>query len=119
MISTTATVPVSPSWQRAMERALREGLKATLQGDGTFRVRSVSEPGKRHIVTLDEAGRIISCSDCKGWERYGRTNPCKHAGAVALARCALSGQTPVPARQALPFVPSPYRRGQLYREAGA
>ena len=85
------TITVSGNWKRAMERSLREGLKATKRVDGTYRVPSVSEPGKQHIVTLDAAGHIIGCSDCLGWERYGRRSPCKHAGSVAIARAYLLG----------------------------
>ena len=80
------TITVSGNWKRALERALRQGLKATKRVDGTYRVPSVSEPGKFHILTLDPAGHIAGCSECLGWERYGRGNPCKHAGAVAIAR---------------------------------
>jgi hypothetical protein len=84
--------PTSP-WERAIRRALRERLKATLRADGTFRVASVSKPGTFHTVRLDECGRIIHCSECKGWENGGRERPCKHAGAVALAIAALKGAT--------------------------
>jgi len=79
------TITVNRTWQRAIQRAIREGLKATRCIDGTYRVRSVSHPGTHHIVTMDNAGRIDHCTDCLGWENGGRQRPCKHAGAVALA----------------------------------
>ena len=80
------TITVPQNWQRAMARARREGLKATKRTDGTYRVRSVSRPGAFHIVSLDERGRIVHCSDCLGWANGERQRPCKHAGAVAVAR---------------------------------
>ena len=85
------TITVNRTWQRAIERAMREGLKATKCVDGTYRVRSVSRPGAHHIVTMDSAGRIDHCTDSLGWENGGRQRPCKHAGAVALAIIYLAG----------------------------
>jgi hypothetical protein len=105
-----------------MERAMREGLKATKRVDGSFRVPSVSEPGKVHIVTLDEAGHIVDCSDCKGWERYGRSNPCKHAGAVAIGLAYLQGAHIVSTTYMAPSVIESSCRGRsqvLTTEAGA
>jgi hypothetical protein len=84
-------IPTSP-WEKAMRRAIAAGMKATKRGDGTFRVPSQSAPGTTHTVELDQCGRIAQC-DCKGWARFGRKNPCKHAGAVAIALSALSGNT--------------------------
>lgn len=46
-----------------------QGLKPTKTVDGTYRVRSVSKPGTFHTVVLDDAGRILRCSQCKGWEQ--------------------------------------------------
>lgn len=85
------TITLNQTWQRAIERAMREGLKATRCVDGTYRVRSVSHPGSQHIVTMNDAGHIDHCSDCLGWENGGRQRPCKHAGAVALAIIYLQG----------------------------
>lgn len=113
------TVTVTPTWQRSMERALREGLKATKTVAGTYRVRSISHPGTLHTVTLDTAGRIVDCSDCKGWIHGGRANPCKHAGAVALARAYECGAhlIPVPpVNVAAHVIDAPTRRGQLWPE---
>lgn len=122
------TITVTRNWQRAIERALREGLKATKTAGtvGPYRVRSVSHPGTLHTVTLDTAGHIVSCSDCPGWNRYGRRNPCKHAGAVALARAFECGAHLVPASVPGPDDPGyrvhvaayvidcPTTRGQLF-----
>lgn len=109
--------PTSP-WCRAMQRAIREGVKPTRQTDGTFRVRSVSRPGKCHIVSVDGAGHIVECSDCPGWKSGGRQRPCKHAGSVALAIVFLKGANITPARTEPMPVPSPScSRGQLFRVA--
>lgn len=116
------TITVTPGWQRAMERAQREGLKATLTVDGTFRVRSVSKPGTFHTVSLDEHGHIAHCSDCKGWENGGRQRPCKHAGAAAIGRAYLTGVELVPAKDEEPMPVASFRpaRAQIFRaEAGA
>jgi hypothetical protein len=86
------TITPTPTWEKAIRRAIARGLKATLRADGTFRVASVSTPGTFHTVKLNAAGRIIEC-DCKGWTRYGRTNPCQHSGAVAVALVALKGRS--------------------------
>jgi len=116
-----STVTVTPTWQAAMQRALRDHLKATRQVDGTYRVPSVSQPGKWHIVSLDKAGHIIDCSDCKGWENGGRERPCKHAGAVALGRAYETGAHLVIARRRVENLPVQTRttRSQLYRSEGA
>lgn len=87
------TFTPTTSWQRAMKRAIREGLKATRRVDGTYRVASISAPTTSHTVLVDDAGRIIHCSDCKGWENGGRLRPCKHAGAVAVALTFLGGHS--------------------------
>lgn len=89
------TITVSPTWQQAMERALADKQKAHLHTDGTFTVPSKSCPGAFHTVLVDEAGHITHCT-CRGWERYGRSNPCRHAGAVALARAYMMGAHLVP-----------------------
>lgn len=93
------TITVTPAWQRAMQRALADDQKPTLRTDGTYRVPSKSSPGAFHTVRLDAHGHIIHC-DCKGWERYGRSNPCRHAGAVALARSYMMGAHLLPAKAA-------------------
>lgn len=107
-----ATVTITPTWRRAMERAMREGLKATRCVDGTYRVPSASRRGTTHTVILDDAGRIIHCTGCKGWEQGGRERPCKHAGSVAIARAFERGDhliTPAPS------IESRFRRGQMFR----
>lgn len=109
------TIHPGPNWTKAMQRAIDQGLKATKTVDGTYRVRSVSKPGTFHTVILDDAGHILHCSDCKGWERGGRQHPCKHAGAVALARAYLSGASIAP-RRVDDVVAVRQGRRQLYRE---
>jgi hypothetical protein len=91
---------VTGTWERAMRRAIRDHRKATLLSNGRFRVASKSHQGAVHYVTLDDQGHISHCSECPWWARYGRTNPCGHAGATAIAIAALKGITiraPVPA----------------------
>ncbi len=118
MEMTTATVTPTSAWCRAMQRAIRENVKPTKQTDGTYRVRSISRPGVNHIVTVDQAGRIVDCSDCKGWANGGRQRPCKHAGATALAIVYLSGASIIPTRSDPLPVPSPSRScGQIFRTA--
>lgn len=107
------TITVNRTWQRAIQRAMREGLKATRCVDGTYRVRSVSHPGTHHIVTMDDAGRIDHCTDCLGWENGGRQRPCKHAGAVALAIIYLAGAHV--ALEADTCIESHTSRSQLYQ----
>ncbi len=117
MEMTTATVTPTSAWCKAMRRARRESIKPTRQGDGTYRVPSVSTPGAVHIVTLDQAGHIVHC-DCKGWEHGGRSHPCKHAASVALAIMFLAGNHITPARSDPMPVPSlSVSRGQLFRTA--
>jgi hypothetical protein len=94
------TITISGNWKRAIERAMRDGLKPTKRTDGTCRVRSTSRPGIVHTVSLDGSGHIVDCSDCPGWEQGGRQRPCKHAGAVALARAYLMGAHIVPGGRA-------------------
>jgi hypothetical protein len=86
-------ITVSGKWEKAMKRAVRDNRKATLLSDGRFRVASKSHKGTVHYVSLDDHGHIAHCSDCPWWARYGRTNPCGHAGAVAIALSALKGFT--------------------------
>lgn len=118
MEMTTATVTPNAAWTRAMQRAVDQRLKPTRQTDGTYRVRSTSRPGVNHIVTVDPTGRIVDCSDCKGWANGGRQRPCKHAGATALAIVYLSGASIIPTRDDPMPVPSPsVSRGQLFRTA--
>jgi hypothetical protein len=65
-------------------------------------------------VLLDDSGHIVHCTQCKGWEKGGRSNPCKHAGAVALARIFLRGASITVSEQP---TDRPIRgRSQLYRE---
>jgi len=112
------TITPTAPWQRAMQRAIREHVKPTRQTDGTFRVPSVSTPGTNHIVTVNEFGHIIDCSDCQGWQHGGRQRPCKHVAAVALAIVFLSGAHIVPSTsEPMPAsVPSPTRsRSQIFR----
>jgi len=120
MEMTTATATVTPTspWCRAMQRAIRENVKPTRQTDGTFRVPSVSTPGTNHIVTVNEFGHIIDCSDCQGWQHGGRQRPCKHVASVALAIVFLSGAHITPAGTEPVSVPSPSSsRGQIFRAA--
>lgn len=93
------TITPTVNWTKAMQRAIDEGLKPTRCVDGTYRVRSVSKPGAYHTVVLDDAGHIIHCTDCKGWEHGGRLHPCKHAAAVALAVSYLMGASIIPQRR--------------------
>jgi hypothetical protein len=111
------TITVSGNWKRAMERAFHEGLKATRRVDGSYTVPSVSRPGTTHRLIVDTAGQISGCSDCKGWDQGGRDNPCKHAGAVALARACECGAHLAIERQApVPVIESLHRgKSQLFR----
>ncbi len=112
------TITPTSAWCRAMERARRENVKPTKRSDGTYRVRSISRPGAFHIVSVDQAGHIVDCSDCPGWTQGGRQRPCKHAGATALAIVYLSGAHITPSRSEPAPVPSPSRsRGQIFRTA--
>lgn len=111
------TITPTPNWTRAMQHAMPGGLKPTRRVDGTYRVCSTSQPGTFHIVTLDDAGQITRCSDCKGWERYGRHNPCKHAAAVAIARAYEMGASIAPQRDSVVY--GDRSRSQLMREAAA
>jgi len=113
----TATITPTSAWCRAMQRAIRQHVKPTRQSDGSFRVPSVSTPGTHHIVRLDQAGHIVHC-DCRGWQQYGRTNPCKHAASVALGILFLAGAHITPSRSEPAPVASPSRsRGQIFRTA--
>lgn len=109
------TITVTGPWRRAMERALRDGLKPTKRADGTYRVRSTSRPDCVHIVTLDQHGHIASCSDCPGWENGGRERPCKHAGSVALARAYELGAHLRIDRDDAGVVVARTTRSQIYR----
>lgn len=110
----TATLQVPAHWEKAMTRAISEGLKATRRVDGTYRVPSVSAPGTVHTVTLDARGQIASC-DCLGWTHGGRQHPCKHAGACAIARAAEQGIT-LQSSAAVEVAPRPSAT-QMFRAA--
>ncbi len=111
------TITPSPTWTKAMQRAIREDLKPTRRVDGAFRVCSISHPGTVHIVTLDGAGHIADCSDCLGWVHGGRAHPCKHAGATALGIAFLEGHSIIPASDDAIY--TNHSRQRLYRDAGA
>src|SRR3954451_1636114 len=79
---TMTAVQLPDVWQRAMERAASDRLHALRLNTRAYAVRSTHlARGTHHIVSLDEHGKIVSCSDCPGWR--GRQRPCKHAGCVA------------------------------------
>ena len=78
---TTQTLP--QAWQKAIARAEAEQLQALPLADGSYAVPSTKYAlGSFHIVRL-EAGKIVECTNCPGWENGGRQRPCKHVGCVA------------------------------------
>lgn len=89
----TATIDRSAleaRWERAMENARRERLKAERVNDRIYAVRSTSRPGSKHLVIFGAGGRIERCTECEGWRHYAEAlaagilrTPCKHAGAAA------------------------------------
>jgi hypothetical protein len=109
------TFTPTANWRRAMERAIRAGLKATRCVDGTYRVPSVSHPGAIHSVIVNDAGHITYCSDCMGWDHGQRAHPCKHAGAVALALTYLGGHSNNVARSEPIMQTAASSKRQLFR----
>lgn len=69
-------------------RAVENGLRAYPNGDGTFKVRSVSRPGIWWTVTVGawksaQGWRLkLSCTCEGGQARPSQAIPCHHAAAV-------------------------------------
>jgi len=109
-MTTTTTDTIPAAWLRAMQRAADNNLSALRVNDSTYAVRSVSNPGTMHLVTVDERGKVSGC-DCLGAQN-GRI--CMHQGAVARRLCrerAISIRQPVKLPQ-----PSCKGKSQIFQE---
>jgi hypothetical protein len=105
---------------RATDRAAGEHLHTfRLAGGTSYLVKSRRiDPGAMHVVRVDQAGQVMSCSDCPGWQ-YRQS--CIHAAAVQR-RLEREARRPKPVSPVAPVEPTPITsacrgRSQLYREA--
>ncbi len=78
--------------ERAINRAMAEGLTAVRTGAQTFAVASASTPGVSYTVTIEAPGK--GRCDCKG----GNHEQCKHRAAVWMALVAERLEAAAPAR---------------------